>query len=212
MSIFLTSDTHFGHKNIATLFNRPFTSVEEMNETLIENWNKTISDKDDIYHLGDFGWGNIRGMEPIFHRLKGRKHLIQGNHDHAVTKLPWKSQETLWELKINKKSYILCHFPMRSWNKSFHGSKHFHGHSHGTLSPHGWSCDVGVDCWNYTPVSLDQLDDFVLTLPRGGVGKPMPRGTIWNAERHIKYGFEDFFIGDGSSDHVDPDEGNVEEY
>jgi hypothetical protein len=151
-------------------------------------------------------------MTPIFNRLQGQKHLIRGNHDHAATKLPWASQHLMFELKFNKQSYQLCHFPLRSWNKSYHGSKHFHGHCHGTVTPHGWSCDVGVDCWNFTPIALEELDALIATLPRNGQGRAMPRGSIWNAERQMKYGYDDFFIGDGSKDNVDPDDSNPDEY
>ena len=88
-NIFVISDTHFFHKNILTFKNkdgeliRPgFSSVEEMNETIIDNWNKTVNDEDVIYHLGDFTFGSNNRIKDVAPRLKGRKRLLLGNHDY----------------------------------------------------------------------------------------------------------------------------------
>lgn len=204
--IYLTSDTHWGHKKILEYCSRPFSSIGEMDEKLIENWNKVVSSKDTVYHLGDFGFGKYEMLLSIFKRLKGQIIICKGNHDTEAIKLPWVSKHDLYELKANGNVYQLCHYPLRSWNKSVHGSRMCHGHCHGTLSPLGYSCDVGVDCWDFAPVSLEQLEELFKKLSRDGKGTPMPKGTIWNAKRHMDYGFSDFFIGDGSLDKVDPDE------
>ena len=81
MNVFFTSDLHFFHKNIIRFDNRPFTSVEEMNETLIRNWNRKVKKDDLVYILGDISWGNDEETCAIFARLNGRKVLIKGNHD-----------------------------------------------------------------------------------------------------------------------------------
>ena len=75
------SDTHFGHKNILEYEKeaRPFETVEGMNETIIERWNKVVGDKDTVYHLGDFCFG--KSSIAIASRLNGRKLLVLGNHD-----------------------------------------------------------------------------------------------------------------------------------
>ena len=206
MKTYFTADLHVNHAKILQYCNRPFSSVEEMNETLINNWNDRVQPEDTVYHLGDFGWGSVDKLLPIFNRLNGkRKILIKGNHDKEGVKLPWTSIHDMLEVRIDNKIYQLSHYPMRSWNKSFHGARHLFGHCHGTLSPHGLSCDVGVDCWKFSPVSTQQLDNIFDKLSRQGQGKPMPKGVIWHAQRHMDYGFEDFFIGDGSMDNVDPD-------
>ena len=77
------ADTHFGHDNIRRLSNRPFDSVEEMDKTIIENWNSKIADSDDVYILGDFSY---KSKDPIEYlkKLNGRKHLIIGNHDNKL--------------------------------------------------------------------------------------------------------------------------------
>ena len=74
------SDLHFGHKNVLKFDRRPFSSVEEMNQTILDNWNNTIKSDDDVYLLGDIFWKNDLADE-ILPKLKGQKHLILGNHD-----------------------------------------------------------------------------------------------------------------------------------
>ena len=79
------ADTHLGHDNIRKLSNRPFNTVEEMDEVIINNWNRRVADNDDIYILGDFSY---KGKDPISYLkpLKGRKHLIVGNLDGKLLK------------------------------------------------------------------------------------------------------------------------------
>ena len=215
MTDFFVSDTHFYHKAIISFCNRPYATVEEMNEDMIAKWNGVVGNKDRVFHLGDFSWGNFEKTKAVFDRLNGQKHLILGNHDdpRIHKKLGWNWIDNLREIRINGKVYQLCHFPMRSWDKSFHGARHVFGHCHGTLTPHGWSCDVGVDCWGYTPVSFEQLealfagkpeDSLFPGIPRNGWGKPMPKGKIWNG-RDFPYSYQEFFIGDGSADDKIPD-------
>lgn len=81
MKYFIIADTHFGHRNIIGYCNRPFRSVEEMDETLIKNWNETVSNDDVVIHLGDFSFGTKERCAEIVKRLNGRKILIKGNHD-----------------------------------------------------------------------------------------------------------------------------------
>ena len=82
MRVFVIADTHFGHANIIQYCNRPFNSVEEMDEAIIKNWNETVSNKDTIIHLGDFGLGNKEYIRGIIERLNGKKILVLGNHDN----------------------------------------------------------------------------------------------------------------------------------
>ena len=81
------ADTHFGHDNIRRLSNRPFETIEEMDNTIIDNWNSRVNDNDDIYILGDFSY---KSEDPILFlkQLIGRKHLIVGNHDGKLLKNP----------------------------------------------------------------------------------------------------------------------------
>ena len=83
MSRFFTSDTHFGHRNIIKYSNRPFDSVEQMNEALIDNWNDTVLPTDTVYHLGDVALGPWSEWDSILTRLNGYKVLVVGNHDRV---------------------------------------------------------------------------------------------------------------------------------
>jgi len=151
--IFFTSDTHFGHSKIIEYCNRPFSSIEAMDEILIENWNKIITKKDTVYHLGDFAF---RNTDKYIKRLNGQIHLILGHHDRNK-----KGQEyfkSLSQIKILKSvipKIILCHYAMRTWPYSHDGAWHLYGHSHGRMKEEGLSFDVGVDCWSFAPISYD---------------------------------------------------------
>lgn len=177
---YYTSDTHFWHGNIIRYCNRPYATAEqkvgripdecvlEMNESLITNWNSVVGRYDHIYHLGDFSFArNIDDSRTILSRLNGIKHLIRGNHDpDRVCQLDgWASVQDYKELKIDNKKLVLCHYAMRVWNGSHHGSLMLYGHSHGSLPGSNQSLDVGVDCWDYKPVNLEQIKAKLETLP-----------------------------------------------
>ena len=83
--IWFTSDTHFGHQNILKYTDRPFSSVEEMDEALIENWNNRVGDDDEIYHLGDVALCSPNKLRKVLARLKGKIYLIRGNHDKSAS-------------------------------------------------------------------------------------------------------------------------------
>lgn len=78
--VYFTADTHFDHANIIRFCDRPFATVEEMNETLIANWNRKVRANDTVFIMGDMFF-RTTDPEPILRRLKGKKHLIVGNHD-----------------------------------------------------------------------------------------------------------------------------------
>lgn len=158
MNIWFTSDHHFGHKRIIDLARRPFTSVEEMDEEMIRRWNALVGPGDTVYHLGDFAFAN---HTPYLKRLKGRKRLILGNHDHSkqVKKTEgWSTIDSLLHITLpDKTPVVLCHYAMRVWNGSQHGAIHLFGHSHGSLEGDSRSCDVGVDCWGFEAISIDTI-------------------------------------------------------
>lgn len=164
--IYLTSDTHFNHSNVIRYSSRPFLDVKEMNETLIENWNSIITPKDEVYHLGDFGFGDEEEIIKIIKKLNGKKYLVKGNHDVRLMKMKSFLGHFVWikdyyEFQHNKNKIVLCHFPFYSWNKSHYGSFHCHGHSHASLQEVNKNVrrmDVGVDANNYFPVSIDYVE------------------------------------------------------
>lgn len=166
MKIFFTSDTHYNHSKILlpTYCNRPFSDVEEMNETMIANWNRVVAPRDRVYHLGDFCFGQ---PESFLKRLNGYKILIYGNHDRysqgKAIRSGFREVYSLKEIKIQGVPLIMCHFPMYSWNKSHRGSLHIHGHIHEKLIAFRWNrYNVGVDTNNFTPVESDQLFDIFM--------------------------------------------------
>ncbi|BDA85505.1 hypothetical protein Sa4125_30470 [Aureimonas sp. SA4125] len=160
--IFFTSDHHFGHRGIIAICDRPFLSVDDMDEELIRRWNARVRKGDVVYHLGDFTMGASaeRGAE-IFGRLHGRKHLIIGNHDREkVRTLPWASaprDRLLLRHPGETLPLVLDHYAMRTWPGLHYGAVHLYGHSHGALPGLGRSIDVGVDVWHFRPVGLDEL-------------------------------------------------------
>lgn len=157
-TIFFTSDTHFGHAN-SLKHGRPFSSVEEMDETIIERWNAKVGPKDTVYHLGDVAFRNKTPVDDYLRRLNGIKYLIIGNHDPYTTEMSdqWAGTSMLMHIKLDKQLVVLCHFPLERWDQSHRGSIHLHGHEHGALPGNHQRIDVGADCWNYEPVSLDEI-------------------------------------------------------
>ena len=157
-----TSDTHFGHANILLpeYCNRPWDSVEEMDEGLIANWNSRVRRGDAVYHLGDFAFCKSNRALEIRNRLNGQIFLIEGNHDRRMSRalresFVWVRQRE--EIKVNDQKIVLSHYAMRVWNRSHRGSWQLYGHSHDSLPPIGLQMDVGVDSHNYAPISFEEV-------------------------------------------------------
>lgn len=154
--IYYTSDTHYFHKNIIKYSNRPFKDVDEMNREMVARWNSVVKKGDTVYHLGDFGFSNPKDNDSIAWQLNGSKFMMLGNHDKKVP-VGFHPIQQCHEIYDSNRKIIMCHYGMRVWNKSHHGSLHLYGHSHGSLPGDSQSLDVGVDCWNYTPVALSGI-------------------------------------------------------
>jgi calcineurin-like phosphoesterase family protein len=165
-STWFTSDLHFWHTNIIKYQRKGFGSVEEMNETLIQNWNSVVKPHDEIYILGDMFFCGVGKAQEIMGRLSGDKKLITGNHDRRMAssvKRMFSWVKDAYPLKVNHPKYKgiieLLHYPMAEWASSTHGRYHLFGHSHGKRPTANLSMDVGVDCWEYNPVHLDTILD-----------------------------------------------------
>ena len=175
MNTFFTSDLHFGHKNIIRYDNRPFTTVEEMDETIIKNWNSKVQDNDVVYILGDISWYDDTKTAEILSKLKGRKVLIKGNHDKLSRKTePFFEEVTDYkEIVLSEKRHvILCHYPIVFFNRHHYGAYMLYGHVHNS---HEWHMtenykfeleqldircrmfNVGTMIWDYSPVTLDEV-------------------------------------------------------
>lgn len=167
MSVYFTSDHHFGHKNIIKYCNRPFNNIDEMNEALIARWNDVVTSKDEVYVLGDVAFMQPEIVDGILARLTGKKYLIRGNHDKQ-SMMDVYSKRFLWvkdyyEISWQGQRIVLSHFPFLTWNKSHHGSWHLHGHCHGSLpdDPRVRRLDVGVDCHGYAPISFEKVKELM---------------------------------------------------
>lgn len=175
----VTSDMHVGHKNVIRYSNRPFSSVEEMDETLIENWNSKVGDNDVVFNLGDFAFLNQKKIIEILENLNGTQYFIYGNHDRlmasdAVQNFCKRSGKIklfcdVIECNYKKTPIYMCHYAHRVWNKSHYGCIHLYGHSHGSLPRIGRSMDVGVDSTDmptdYSPRLLDDVVEFLNQQP-----------------------------------------------
>lgn len=190
MTIWFTADQHFGHDRIREYAERPFGSVAQMDEEIIRLHNAVVDPKDTVYMLGDFTLKGARDAADYLSQLNGELLLVPGGHDD------WAHKNRIYISKSGLAVQILdplvlfdvddglcltlCHYPMRSWDRSHYGMHHLHGHSHGAIGKFyassdrqlssgarcGWAMDVGVDTNNFQPISLDEV---VLAFNKVGV-------------------------------------------
>jgi calcineurin-like phosphoesterase family protein len=173
MEIFLTSDTHFGHRSVIDFCNRPYSSVEEMNEDMVERWNEVVTPEDMVFHLGDVLWPTGGNKEFLPHtvlgRLNGRIILIRGNHDTWMTRRfeteNFHAVHDQYVLGLKGRGYKgqklhihMLHYPLRTWYRREHGGLHAFGHVHGNYEEFRieGTLDVGVDTNNYRPITIDE--------------------------------------------------------
>ena len=160
------SDLHLFHEKIMQLPNsdRPFKDVWEMHETIKKNWiSKGITNKDEVYILGDVGMYHEKEIASFFNKLPGRKYLVTGNHDIYNIKdkdfckaFQW--VKTYAEIRDKGRKVILFHYPIEEWDGFYRGAYHIHGHTHAEViakipGRYNVSCDV-ID---FTPQTLDEL-------------------------------------------------------
>jgi calcineurin-like phosphoesterase family protein len=160
VALFFTSDHHFGHGGARGLFRRPFASTAEMDAALVVRWNEVVGPADQVWHVGDFAVRQTAArVAELLDALAGDKHLITGNNDGAATTgAPgWAGVETYAELEEGGVPLVLCHYPLRSWHRMARGALNLHGHSHGRLAPLPRQVDVGVDLWDFRPISLAEI-------------------------------------------------------
>lgn len=160
MNHFFTADTHFGHAGVIPWCDRPFSSLEEMDEILIQNWNNTVKPGDYVTHLGDFAW---RDPAKYRSRLHGHVRLVLGNHDnrnHAL-KAGFDWVKELYFGKFCNRPIFCLHYPCLAWPSKTYKSWHLFGHVHGRRKGPAMSLDVGVDVHNYRPISFDEVSEFI---------------------------------------------------
>jgi calcineurin-like phosphoesterase family protein len=182
---FFISDTHFDHDAIRIHCGRPWADVDSMNQALVQNWNGLVGRKDTVIIGGDFAW---KRHTKWINELHGKKIMVFGNHDHmpVVARTQFSrcvggpKEGGILQMTLDKQYFVVCHYPMWSWNASFHGAWHFYGHAHGRKrelamrwddeggcdanpAPRmhefqdGLSCAIDADVWNWTPIPWEVL-------------------------------------------------------
>lgn len=159
--IWIISDTHFQHEGIIHYCDRPFSSSEEMDQTMIENWNKTVRPGDIVYHLGDVFFGNKDEADKLLSKLHGKKRLVVGNHDNVelpVFKRHFKKIR-MWRY-FSEHGLLLTHVPVHE-DALYRGEDlprlvNVHGHTHQT-GPKGRYLNACVEHWDYTPVHIEEF-------------------------------------------------------
>ena len=174
MPIYLISDTHFNHDKPFIYEPRGFSSVDDMNKTIINNWNGIVTDQDDIYVLGDFFLGTDTDyIRDTIGNLRGKIHLIIGNHDtHAKIELYKELRicEVLYatQIKFKKRLFYLSHYPTLTATLQSNPEKaifNLFGHTHSKdkfyeNSPYMYN--VAVDANDNAPVSIDFIYDSIM--------------------------------------------------
>ena len=170
--IFFTSDTHFFHANIIRYCKRPYSTVEEMNEELINNWNKIVPPDGIVFHLGDFCFAGSDKIKELTKKLNGKIILIKGNHDHISRGMENSFEYTSYEMtiEIDKHRVYLNHYPFLTFAGAYNQKPviQLFGHVHSGLRTGGCDkgrlkylfpsqYDVGVDNNNYRPVSWNEI-------------------------------------------------------
>lgn len=166
--IWVISDTHWNHANILKFTDResgkpvrPFQSVHDMNEIMVENWNSVVKPGDKVYHLGDVFFGSKEDFKVLWTRLHGRKRLVVGNHDDVkfLSSGAFFEKVMLWRKFEN---LLLTHVPVHPstlGEDRFSGKQmiNVHGHIHQNKSPDGPYKCVCVEQTFYKPVNLEEL-------------------------------------------------------
>jgi calcineurin-like phosphoesterase family protein len=179
-----TADWHLNHSRIIELCERPFSSVEEMNEAIIANHNTLVAPGDDVFVLGDVALGSIDQMARLVQRMNGRKFLVPGNHDRC-----WRGNKRIRGIDTQRyidagfqilsgvvvwseTGWVLCHFPSKG---DSHTEDRFleyrpsvseddwliHGHVHEKWQVNGRQINVGVDVWDFKPVSAMEIAQII---------------------------------------------------
>lgn len=162
-NVFLISDMHFGHLNIIKYENRPFSSVDEMDTTIISNWNNTVAKDDKVFILGDVSFYNKEKTRRIIEILNGHKTLIIGNHDNDRS-LTWWRETGIHEVYqypiIFNGFYILSHEPVYLNENMPYAN--IHGHIHHLKYEDRQFFNVSVECIDYTPINFEKVKEAIL--------------------------------------------------
>jgi calcineurin-like phosphoesterase family protein len=181
---FYTSDWHLFHKKIIEYSNRPFRNddgtpdVASMNRAIIDNINAVVGPDDELYLLGDVAFADANKTRNLMEQIVcWNIFLIPGNHDSdEIINLKrsdgspmWKAVSPLMDIVDDGRRLVLCHYKFEVYNKAHYDEPktayQFYGHSHGSLPGNDQQIDVGVDCWDFKPVTLKEAQRRMKTLP-----------------------------------------------
>lgn len=152
--VWLTGDTHFGHKKLLLLEpTRAFDSVEEHDEELVRRWNDAVKPKDTVWHLGDVLFGTA--LFDILPRLNGIKRLVMGNHDQYPIERYIEHFSSIHGCAVYR-DCILTHVPVHPYQK-YRFKANVHGHMHNAVLDDPWYINVCMERHNLTPVLADKL-------------------------------------------------------
>jgi calcineurin-like phosphoesterase family protein len=189
--VFISSDTHYAHKNICRGVTdwrtqdgeipvgstRDFGTIEQMNERLVNGINNVVGQDDTLIMLGDVSFGGFENIGIFLDRLICKNiHLILGNHDTHIEnnreniQSRFLSVQHYLEVNINDKNFVLCHYPLQSWNGLNKGVIQLHGHVHLPANRkfgNGKRMDVGVDGNDMVPYSIDAIIKIMGKIPVG---------------------------------------------
>ena len=192
---YFTADLHFGHANIIKYCNRPFRTVEEMDETMLANFNAQVGRSDRLFVLGDFAFKAKASY--YLNRLTCKNvWLIKGNHDHrptprdGFTKVIDYHTESYDVGEERKKKIVMFHYPILEWDQWHRGSWHLYGHVHGQrsgkqgLHPTEYRLDVGVDCHDFKPLCVSEIAWLMGTVKwKDPFKKWEADGILWKGPR-----------------------------
>ncbi len=168
--IYYVADLHFGHPDNITLIRRPFDDVEDMNESLIDNWNEKVKNDDTVYVIGDmFSRCEPETAEDILKKLKGHKHLVIGDHDSSwMAKIDadkyFESVNDILEVNDANRVCVLCHYPLLTWKRE-NKTYMVYGHIHDDTDADFWPLiarrdnmlNAAVEINQYAPATFDEL-------------------------------------------------------
>lgn len=167
---YYTADPHFFHERILEFCDRPFTSISEMNGRILAHYQASVGPDDDLWIVGDVAM--VRSdiadqLSAMLQSIPGRKHLVIGNHDKPwIRALPvWESVHDMVEVIDDGTRLTLCHYPMITWPGARRGALQLFGHVHQNWRGSRNAVNVGVDVWDFKPVTIREIRKRAAGMP-----------------------------------------------
>lgn len=171
MTTWFTADLHLCHDNVIAFCGRPFPDARSMDAAIIAELQARVRPEDDLWILGDFAISKAiddqrAAVRAMFDAIPGRKHLVLGNHDRSwVRNLPWDSMTQMADVLVDGRRLCLCHYPMITFPGGRRGGLQLFGHVHQNWHGTRNSVNVGVDMWDFRPVTLPEIEARAAHLP-----------------------------------------------